>query len=185
MLNAVSSQLVTTADFPTKKPGQGAIETPHDPAYRHHWLFPQKPVNKRFLVFVVYLATLGGPGFSSGCNVGTIGENPQSKATSMQIQFKTEGGIAFIPRLSQPTTINSQELSNEQRDELQRLITEARFFELPRKLGPPPPGAADYQQYTVTIKEDGRQHTVQFTDFADEPALKKLFAFLSSLRPGP
>ena len=103
----------------------------------------------------------------------------------MQIQFKTEGGIAFIPRLSQPITIDSKDLSNEQRDELQRLITKARFFTLPRKLGPPPPGAADYQQYTVTIKEDGRQHTVQFTDFADEPALKELFAFLNSLRPKP
>jgi hypothetical protein len=103
----------------------------------------------------------------------------------MRIQFKTEGGFAFIPHFSQLTIVDSNDLSNEQREELRRLITEARFFELPTQLGLPPPGAADYQQYVITVEEDGHRHTVEFTDLADNQALKNLFAFLRALRSKP
>lgn len=139
-------------------------------------------MNRRLLAFWIYPMALISILFYS-VGIYAIKENLQGEKTHMHIEFKTEGGIAYIPGLSQPTFIDSKDLSKEQLEELQRLITEARFFDLPPNLSSSSPGAADYQKYTITIEQDGRQHTVHFTDTADNPALKKLFAFLNSLPP--
>jgi hypothetical protein len=105
-----------------------------------------------FLAFCVYLLVLLVGAIPSSSSVDAREANSQTKATHMRIQFKTEGGVAFIPHLSQLATVDSNDLSNEQREELRRLITEARFFELPQRLGSPPPGAADYQQHVITVE---------------------------------
>jgi Emfourin len=109
--------------------------------------------------------------------------NTQNTKIHMRIYLKAEGGIAFIPGLSQESSVESEDLSKRDLEELQKLIAKARFFELPAKLGIPPSGAADYRSYTVTIEDGGRRHSVQFTDLADNPGLKELFAFLQSLQP--
>ena len=52
----------------------------------------------------------------------------------------------------------------------QQLVQAARFFTLPSVIGAPARGAADYQQYILTIEEGGRQHTIRvLVPVEDEP----------------
>ena len=95
----------------------------------------------------------------------------------MRIEFKREGGIAHFPGLSKPATIDTEQLSHEERAELESLVEEVGFFELPVS-SPPPRGAADYYQYTVTVEAGGRRHTVRFTDLMEDPKLQRLLTIL-------
>jgi hypothetical protein len=96
----------------------------------------------------------------------------------MRVQFKTEGGMAHFPGLSQPTIIDSTALAAEEAGELQRLVEAARFFERAERANEPSRGAADYHQYTITVDDGQRQHTVQLTDPVPDQALGQLLHFL-------
>ena len=92
----------------------------------------------------------------------------------MRIQFATQGGIAFLPGLSRPVTIDSSEMPEQEAADLARLVEAAHFFSLPAQANAATPGAADYQQYTVTVEDGGRRHTVQLVDPVEDPALRAL-----------
>jgi hypothetical protein len=96
----------------------------------------------------------------------------------MRVQFAMEGGIAYFPGLSQPVVIDSATLAPEEADELQQLVNATRFFTLPTRIGAPPPGAADYRQYTVSIEDGERAHTIRLHDPIADPELQKLIRFL-------
>ena len=100
----------------------------------------------------------------------------------MRIQFKMEGGIAYFPGLSKPITIDSDQLPKQESDELKRLVDATHFFALPAVMGSPSPGAADYRQYTITIQDEGKQHTVHLTDLIEDPNLQALLAYLRARR---
>ena len=71
----------------------------------------------------------------------------------MRIKFTQEGGVGYFPVLSKPVTIEVDSLEQGEDEELKRLVESAHFFELPANVGTPlPPGAADYQHYTITIE---------------------------------
>ncbi len=101
----------------------------------------------------------------------------------MRIQFKMEGGIASFPGLSKPITIDSDQLPQQESDELKRLVNATHFFDLPTVIGSPAPGAADYFQYTITIQDDGKQHTVRLTDPIKDPHLQALLTYIQKRRP--
>ncbi len=100
----------------------------------------------------------------------------------MRIQFKMEGGIAYFPGLSKPITIDSDTLLKQESDELKRLVNATHFFALPAVMGSPSPGAADYRQYTITIQDEGKQHTVHLTDLIENPNLQALLTYLRARR---
>lgn len=100
----------------------------------------------------------------------------------MRIQFKMEGGIAYFPGLSKPIAIDSDELPNEESDELKRIVNATRFFDQPAVVGAPAPGAADYRQYTITVEDGGKQHTVRLTDPIEDPNLQALVTYLKTRR---
>jgi hypothetical protein len=75
-------------------------------------------------------------------------------------------------------TIDAAALTQEERNELERLIDEAGFFTLPCEAGKPAKGAADYRQYTITVEEQERRHTVKASDPLDDPKLRNLIGFL-------
>lgn len=100
----------------------------------------------------------------------------------MRIQFKMEGGIAYFPGLSKPITIDSDQLPKQESNELKRLVNATHFFALPAVMGSPSPGAADYRQYTITIQDEGKQHTVHLTDLIEDPNLQALLAYLRARR---
>jgi len=98
----------------------------------------------------------------------------------MHIEFKQEGGIAYFPGLSKPVTINSDELPAEEARELEQRVKAAHFFALPTMASVSPRGAADYQQYTITIEEGGRRHTVRLADPVEDPNLQALVNYLKA-----
>ena len=100
----------------------------------------------------------------------------------MRIQFKMKGGIASFPGLSKPIMIDSDQLPEQESDELKRLVNAAHFFDLPTTMGLPSPGAADYRQYTITIQDEGKQHTVYVTDLVEDPNLQALLTYLRARR---
>lgn len=98
----------------------------------------------------------------------------------MRIQFKTEGGFAYIPGLNKPVTIDLDDLPEQEAAELQQLLQTAHFFELPQRLGRLSPKAADMQQYKITVENQDKSHTVQLSDRLDDPDLRKLLEVLKA-----
>lgn len=97
----------------------------------------------------------------------------------MKIQFKTEGGLVYLPGLNKPTTIKLEELPVPEADELQELLTRTRFFELPPRAGKISAQAADQRQYKITVEDAGGvSHTVFLTDVVADPNLRRLLDFL-------
>lgn len=100
----------------------------------------------------------------------------------MRIQLKISGGMAYFPGLSQPITIDSDALPQQEAKELKRLVDEAHFFSLPPVINVPAPGAADYRQYTITVDDGKRHHVVQATDPITDLHLQALLRYLQAHR---
>ena len=111
----------------------------------------------------------------------------------MRIQSKTEGGIAGLRRkvtidTDEKTiivgtaggTIGTEELPVEEANELERLIEVADFFEL-SATSAPPPGAADYQQYTISVTTPSRSHEAPLTHPIENPRVRELVNHLNHL----
>ena len=75
----------------------------------------------------------------------------------MRIRFKMDGGFVYLPAQSEPVTIDTEDLPEEEANELERLVEAAGFFELPETI-PPPPGAADYLPYTISVTSSEHTH---------------------------
>jgi hypothetical protein len=95
----------------------------------------------------------------------------------MRVQFKTEGGFAYLPGLSQPVTIDTDVLSPEEAGKLERLVEAAGFFGLPATSGPPR-GGADLRTYTISVSSSGRSHTVKVVEPVENPQLQALVDYL-------
>jgi hypothetical protein len=111
----------------------------------------------------------------------------------MRIQFKTEGGIAGLRRKvtidtdektitigTADRTIGTEDLPVEEANELERLIEVADFFEL-SATSAPPPGAADYRQYTISVTTPSRSHEAPLTDPIENPRVRELVNGLNHL----
>jgi hypothetical protein len=77
-----------------------------------------------------------------------------------------------LRRLAEPVSIDAGNLSENDRQGLEQLIRDARFFELPARL-PAPRGIYD-RAYQITIEDRGRRHTISFSEPVSGPALQKL-----------
>jgi hypothetical protein len=98
---------------------------------------------------------------------------------SVRVQFKAEStGAAFFPGLAQPMTIDSATLPGEEAAELEGVVQAARFFDLPAVVGAMRRGAADYRQYSITVEDGGRRHSVRLTDPVEDPHLQRLLSYL-------
>lgn len=102
----------------------------------------------------------------------------------MRVQLKVEGGIAYFPGLSRPRVIESDKLSEKEAAELERLVDAAHFFKAPAVVGKVRQGAADYRQYSVTIAEGRRSHTVRLTDPIEDVNLQALLDFIRARAKG-
>src|SRR5262245_12137505 len=97
---------------------------------------------------------------------------------AMRIQFQVDGGIAYFPGLSQPVTIDTAQLSQAEAAELGHLVDAAQFFDLPAAVSRRR-GAADHRQYTITVEDGRRRHTVQLSDPVEGQALQALVDYIS------
>jgi hypothetical protein len=106
-----------------------------------------------------------------------VGEN---RLAVMLVTFKREGGLAFFPRLNRPVVIDTAELPQQQRDELEDCLRKSDFFALPPNVGQKAPGAADMREYIVTVEHASQKHTVRFIEPFDKPEVETLIARLEA-----
>ena len=103
----------------------------------------------------------------------------------MRVELQTEGGVAYFPGLSKPVVVNSAELPKAQASQLQQLVDDAHFFELPAVSRSLPKGAADMRSYTITVEDGRRRSTVRLIDPIENTNLQALIKFLEDQRaPG-
>lgn len=98
----------------------------------------------------------------------------------MRVSLQTEGGIGFFPGLSKDVAVDTEDLQPGDATELRRLVADAQFFSLPSVTTAPARGAADYKQYTITVEDGSKRHTVSFADPSDTPRLSALRDFVRS-----
>ncbi len=98
----------------------------------------------------------------------------------MRITFQRQGGVAFIPGLSKPVVIDTDQFVAPRRVELEQLVHAARFFALPATVGMKQRGTADYREYTVTVEDAGRSSTVHFIEPFDNSDVEELITALES-----
>ncbi|AFY58108.1 hypothetical protein Riv7116_5742 [Rivularia sp. PCC 7116] len=94
----------------------------------------------------------------------------------MLISLERSGGFAGI---SKAIEVDTAKLRQEQAQQVQILIDSANFFDLPAYI------AADSKQrdrfqYTLTVKDDCRQHTVTVTESAIPENLQPLIKWINS-----
>ena len=95
----------------------------------------------------------------------------------MRVEFKTDGGFAYLPGLNQPFTIDTGELSAQEAGELERLMEAARFFNLP-ETPEPRCGAADVRRYTISVSSPERGHTVHLEEPIEDANVQALVDYL-------
>jgi len=98
----------------------------------------------------------------------------------MRVELKMEGGLAYFPGLSKPILIDSTVLPEDEAQELRRLVEASRLFERPTIISAPRRGAADYRQYTITVEDGERRHTVKLVDPVTDHHLQALLRFLQT-----
>jgi hypothetical protein len=92
----------------------------------------------------------------------------------MNVHFERSGGFAGL-RLSHD--IDSADLSQEERSELERLVEAAHFFDLPADVRAANPGA-DRFQYDLAVKAGPREHTVAMDEAAVPENVRPLLNWL-------
>jgi hypothetical protein len=94
----------------------------------------------------------------------------KEKEMAMRINIIRSGGFTGIPV---EVTLDEKDLPAQEADEIQTAVRESQFFALPTKL-PDHSGGADNFNYTITVEDVGRAHTVVGSESALPEALKKL-----------
>src|SRR4051812_24654843 len=100
----------------------------------------------------------------------------------MNITLEVSGGFAALPQLSQPQSVDTEALDPTPARELESIVRETNFFELPVRSHTASPGAADYFTYRITVKDGGREHTVELTDPVPDERLTRL---IDTIRTSP
>jgi hypothetical protein len=100
----------------------------------------------------------------------------------VRLQLGVEGGFASLPGLRERrVTVDVDALPPEQANKLKSLLQEADFFGLPERLGAPA-GAADYREYTLTVDDGDRRHTVRVPEIGAPAKLLELIDKLQALQ---
>jgi hypothetical protein len=100
----------------------------------------------------------------------------------MRVELQIDGGMAYFPGLSRPVVVNSADLPKAQARRLERLVENARFFDLPAASRALPKGAADMRRYTITVEDGRRRHTVRLNDPIEDADMLALIEFLQDQR---
>jgi len=94
----------------------------------------------------------------------------------MTVTFERSGGFAGRQLRYR---VNSDELSDADRNQLQQLVDTPGFFGLPEQIKAPP-GAADVFQFTITVDDGDRKHTVEVDQTVAPKNLKPLLQWLGA-----
>jgi hypothetical protein len=103
----------------------------------------------------------------------------------MRISLSRSGGLASFPGLAAPFTLDTSAMAPAEASALETLVRDARFAELPSRVGSAPAGAADYRTYEITVEDGGRSHTACVVEPIADPALQALVSRLERHRRTP
>jgi hypothetical protein len=93
----------------------------------------------------------------------------------MKIFFEQSGGVAGI---ANNISIDSNSLDHQEASELQHLVDNANFFDLPSESTAQLRGA-DYLEYKITIEtNDNKKHSIKTTDLTIPPNVAPLIRYL-------
>jgi hypothetical protein len=97
----------------------------------------------------------------------------------VRVRFQTTEGPVYRPRVTMPVTIEADVLDETERLTLERLVEEARFFDLPSRV----PATRDARDSTshITIEAGGRRHSISVNDPVQGPALRRLIQYLRDI----
>jgi hypothetical protein len=101
-------------------------------------------------------------------------------AFRLKINFELSGGIrgSLYSR-----TIDTEKLPRSKALNLERLLEQSNFFDLPSDTSrlSITRGAADYYTYNITVEKGGKTHSVKFTDLGMTKELNELVKSVSKL----
>ena len=99
-------------------------------------------------------------------------------AAAMQIEFEMDGGLAYMPGLAKPVTIEVDQLPEAEAREIRDQVAAARFFERPQQTEAPPARGADRRSYIITITQGTERHQLMVTDPIQDEELGKLIRLI-------
>jgi len=106
----------------------------------------------------------------------------------MELVLETSGG--FIGAVAgRSVRVDTTQLEASAARSLELLVHNSQFFDQPERGVAPPAGAADFQTYTLTVREGTRCHQIEVTEPITDPAIAELILALEDLgrpstRPG-
>jgi hypothetical protein len=68
-------------------------------------------------------------------------------------------------------------LSSEEKQKIEDMVRNAKFFDFPSNSSPPNRGAADYYRYRITVETEQQKHTVETTDLSIPSELRPLIQY--------
>lgn len=92
----------------------------------------------------------------------------------MRISFERAGGFAGI---STTKTVDTADIPANEADQLPQLVEASDFFNLPEKITAST-AQADRFQYTLTVEDEERKHTVTVSEAALPGTLRPLIEWL-------
>jgi hypothetical protein len=95
----------------------------------------------------------------------------------MHIEFTRSGGFAGMRLV---TSVDTEQLPSEQVLTLDKLISDAGFFELPERLAPAAP-APDRFEYHLTVDSAEKTHSIVVNEAAAPDSLRPLLNYLTTL----
>ncbi len=96
----------------------------------------------------------------------------------MKISIQRSGGFAGINR---SYIVDTDTLTPDVTRKIKKMVQDGRLFEL---RSPPPTitkGSADYYSYSVTLDDNGKEHTVNCNQFNVRKELKLLIDYLENI----
>src|SRR3954471_4644705 len=108
-----------------------------------------------------------------------IGIEARNGAEAMRIEFEMDGGLAYMPGLAKPVTIEVDQLPEAEAREIRDLVAAARFFERPPQTDTLARGA-DRRSYTITITQGAERHQLRVTDPIQDEELRRLVRLIEA-----
>jgi hypothetical protein len=133
----------------------------------------------RGLGILLKLASLTVPLAASGDSpAGNIAAT--NGAELMQIEIEMDTGLAYMPGLAKPVTIEVDQLPEQEAQQLRGLVAAARFFDQPAQLAPATTRGADLRSFTITVTEGTQRHTVTVKEPIEDEPIRRLVRHLET-----
>jgi hypothetical protein len=101
-------------------------------------------------------------------------KNGKTESKKMRISFERTGGFAGISRTK---SVDTADIPANEADQLPQLVEASDFFNLPENITASTT-QADRFQYTLTVEDEGRKHTVTVSEAALPGTLRPLIEWL-------